>query len=233
MTLKILRLIFLFILSTKLIGQNRHFKLGYKDNGISFGNSKNFNGLRLNVRDKNVNHLNGISISGLLEAKSTNGLAIGLVAASDSTSNGIKIGVLASSSYKQNGIAISGILLNATHFNGIGVSMITMGDTLNGVFIGLYAVAHLNVDDSIKVINGIALGGLGVRAFKMNGVSIAVFQNSFKIQNGVSIGIYNKTNELHGFQFGLINYAGNNRRIFRWTPFFNFNLKRRPAGNSV
>jgi hypothetical protein len=212
MTIKLFRVIITILLSLNVYGQNRHFCLGYECNGICFGNSENCNGIRLNAWDNNVNNINGISISGFCDGKINNGLTIGLIA---------------SSSNKHNGIAISGLILQASKLNGIGASMITFGDTLNGVFIGLYGVAHLNVDDNIKVINGVVFGTWGVRALKMNGLSIGIVQNKFDIQNGVSISIYNKTKELHGFQFGLINYAGNNRRIFRWTPFFNFNLNKK------
>ena len=63
----------------------------------------------------------------------------------------------------------------------------------------------------------------------MKGVSVSlIYGNINDVQQGVSVGAYNITEQLHGFQFGLINYAHNNRKIFRLTPFFNFNLRNKP-----
>jgi hypothetical protein len=81
------------------------------------------------------------------------------------------------------------------------------------------------------VINGVAIGMLDVAARKMNGFSVSLIVSRFDKVNGVSISGINKSEELHGFQFGLINYAGNNKPIFKWIPLVNFNLKK-PETNS-
>jgi len=38
--------------------------------------------------------------------------------------------------------------------------------------------------------------------------------------------LYNRTEELHGLQVGLLNYAGNNPKGLRMLPFVNMHLKK-------
>jgi len=225
--MKLTLTISLLFLTTILFGQNRHLSLGLNGNGICFGNSSKYNGLRLNLWDKNVNSINGLNISGLSKSRKSNGLSIGIVASLDTISNGLKIGGLATYAKRHNGIALSGLFLAGEKYNGIGLSGLSpFADTLNGLFVGLWGVTPWSRYDTIKVINGIAIGGLVVSSSKINGIAIAFLRNSFDKQNGVSISCFNGAEELHGFQFGLLNYAGNNRRLFRWTPFINFNLRK-------
>ena len=81
--------------------------------------------------------------------------------------------------------------------------------------------------DSIDVINGLSMGILiGCHTHKLNGLSVSLFKNVVGIQNGVAISAFNRARELHGIQFGLINYAANNRPLFRYMPFVNFNFKK-------
>ena len=117
----------------------------------------------------------------------------------------------------------------AQKFNGIGLAGLSFyADTLNGLFMGMWGNVYWSRYDTIKKISGVAIGGLINNATKINGLAFSFYANSFDVQNGVSIGSYNRATELHGFQFGLINYAGNNRKLFRWLPFFNVHLKKKP-----
>lgn len=203
----------LILLTTILHGQNNYFNLGLKGNGICAGNSSNYNGIRLNLWDKNVNSINGLTISGLSQCIQ---------------SNGIQIGGLAAYAKKHNGLVISGLFIGGDKYNGVGITGLSpFADTLNGLFVGLWGVTPWSRYDTIHVVNGIAIGGLGVYASKLNGLAIAILRNTFDKLNGVSIACFNTTEEFHGFQFGLLNYAGNNRKLFRWTPFFNFNLRKK------
>lgn len=221
-----LTILFLF-LTTILFGQNRHLSFGLKGNGICFGNSSAYNGIRLNLWDKNVNCINGLNISGLSRSRKLNGFSIGIVASLDTISNGLKIGGLATYAKRHNGIVLSGLFLTGEKYNGIGLAGLSpFADTLNGLFVGLWGVTPWSRYDTIKVINGIAIGGLGVSSSKINGFAMAFLLNSFDKQNGISIALLNETNELHGFQFGLLNHARNNRRLFRWTPLININLRK-------
>ena len=61
----------------------------------------------------------------------------------------------------------------------------------------------------------------------MNGAAVSAIYNQFDTLRGISISTVNLAHQLHGFEFGLINHAGNNRKPFRWTPFFNFNLRKK------
>lgn len=221
---------FLFIIfvliSSFLCGQNGHLSFGIKENGICIGNSINYNGLRLNLWDKNANRINGLNISGYTEHNKSNGISIGILVSGDSVSNGIEIGGFAIKSKKHNGLALAVFGLNGTKLNGVGIGGLhAYADTLNGLFAGAFSVSAKSSEDSLGIINGVAVGG-GVLTSKINGVSIGILANISDIQTGISIGAVNLTKELHGVQFGLINFAFNNRR-FRWTPFLNFNFRKR------
>ena len=225
-----MRLILLKILILSSIisyGQNKHLTIGLKDKGISFGNSKTNYGLRFNIRDRNVNKLWGINISGISESKITNGLTFGLIANYDSISNGILINGLVGESYITNGIVISGLGHVANKFNGIGIGGLAIaGDTLNGLFISPIGVTYWNTE-KIKLVNGIAIGLIiGSNTEKMNGISLSLFNNVCDTLNGVAISAINRTKELHGIQFGLWNVAENNR-IFKRLPILNFNFRRK------
>lgn len=211
-----------------IYGQNRHLNIGSKNNGLILGNSKRNNGLRLNFWDKDVDTINGINISGLSNSSRTNGLSIGLIANFDSTINGMSIAGLTGISKKINGIAIGGIGMVSGKINGLGISGLgVVGDTLNGLFCSYLGYYYLK-RDSTNRINGVTLGILsGSIAKDFNGLSVGIVFNDYIKQNGIAIAAFNKASELHGFQFGLLNYAGNNKKLFRWLPLLNFNLRKR------
>ncbi|MGB2988807.1 MAG: hypothetical protein WBC98_02515, partial [Candidatus Zixiibacteriota bacterium] len=64
--------------------------------GISFGNSKKFDGLRFNLVDKDVEKINGINLTFWIPKKNPdavmNGLAVGLVGLSARELKGISFG---------------------------------------------------------------------------------------------------------------------------------------------
>jgi hypothetical protein len=55
---------------------------------------------------------------------------------------------------------------------------------------------------------------------EFEGFSVALWNEHDSRSRGLSIGLLNRTEELHGVQIGLLNYAGNNRR-YRWLPLVN------------
>jgi hypothetical protein len=55
-------------------------------------------------------------------------------------------------------------------------------------------------------------------------VTIAAYNDIRGSQRGLAIGIYNRAEELHGVQIGLLNRADNNKPPFRWLPIVNLNL---------
>ena len=52
------------------------------------------------------------------------------------------------------------------------------------------------------------------------GLSVAAWNQHHSRMRGLSIGLLNRTENLHGVQIGLLNYAGNNAN-FRWLPLIN------------
>jgi hypothetical protein len=80
-------------------------------------------------------------------------------------------------------------------------------------------------------ISGLALSAGLVTTDKMNGMAASALFNHFDTLHGVSISTVNLVKQLHGFEFGLINHAANNRKPFRWTPFFNFNLRKKATSS--
>jgi hypothetical protein len=226
--MKMIPIVLLVLVSTYLFGQNKHLGLGIKRYGLSIGNSANYNGIRINFEDKNVNEINGLNIAGISDIGKLNGMNIGILFSLDSLSNGIEIGGLSLKFIKHNGFALGTLCLTGEKINGIGITGLALfADTLNGVFVGPIGIMPRHDPDSIRIINGLSIGG-GVIASKMNGVSFGYFGNIFEKLNGVAIGGINLASELHGFQIGLINHAHNNRRFFRWTPIVNFNLRQKP-----
>ncbi|MBP6127759.1 hypothetical protein [Flavobacterium sp.] len=206
------------IISINSVGQKNYLSIGNATNGLCFGNSTQFNGVRFNVIDKNCFKNNGFNLSLISESQLTNGVNLGLLSATHELVNGINIGGLFSSG-SFNGMSITGFMSMSSKINGIGISGINSGDTLNGLMIGLWTI-YAN-----KAINGLAISTFFVHAQQLSGVSFTLLKNEFTIQKGLSFSLFNDAKELHGVQIGLINYAGNNRRFLRWTPLINFNFK--------
>lgn len=209
--------------------QNKHFTLGIEDNGLCFGNSKSTNGIRLNLVDKDVKTINGINATLLNNAERSNGISLTLMSMSDSTlatSNGILLNGLFGYNYKTNGIGLGVLGCRAEKFNGLGVGGLALtGDTLNGLFASLFGTTYWNTE-KIKNINGMAIGlFFGANTDKLNGVAIGG-QNYIGRQSGITIGVVNSAEELHGFQFGLWNIA-KNKKFLRKMPLINFTFRKK------
>jgi hypothetical protein len=111
-----------------------------------------------------------------------------------------------------NGIFMDTSLKTVVH-NGLIVSLFgTFSDQVNGVSIsGLMSAG--------KIINGVSVNLLWNLYYKIDGLSIGVFNSSLEI-NGAQIGIINKTVNLKGIQLGLWN-----RNAKRSLPLINWNFK--------
>jgi hypothetical protein len=183
-----------------------------------YSTAKRVNGISINGIADSMGKSNGIALGGFgSQAQQSNGINIGGIVAMSQKSNGINASFITAIGVRQNGIAASLFFTKVENkLNGIGLTNgILMGDTLNGLSWGGFAVGSPFLDSSTGRISGFALSAIVVGADKMNGVATL---------HGVSISTVNLTKQLHGFEFGLINHAGNNKKPFRWTPFFNFNL---------
>lgn len=209
-----------------LFGQNGHLSIGVKENGLCFGNSKNYNGIRFNFLDKNVSNINGFNLALQTKVLKIDGISVGLFASLDSVINGLQIGGLASVGDKLSGLSISPVLAIHEKINGIDISGFTWFKLTNGVQISLLGTLPMDYMYSRK-INGLGIGGLVFVCEHVNGVSIASLISFADTLNGLSIACWNATNELHGFQFGLLNYAMNNKYPFKKMPLMNFNLRRK------
>ncbi|MGB8952915.1 MAG: hypothetical protein WCC06_09675 [Candidatus Aminicenantales bacterium] len=150
--------------------------------GISFGNSKEFTGLRFNFRDSQVKCVNGINVT-LWQARkdngeaSVNGLSLGLIAGAGRL-NGIQLGLLGVAAEKKMaglslgllgigsggdmvGVNIGGIgagcgqNLIGLNIGGLGVGA---GQDLRGINIGLLGAG------AGRDVAGINIGGLGIGA---------------------------------------------------------------------
>lgn len=209
-----------------LFGQNNHLNFGIKENGICFGNSKNYTGIRFNFRDKNVSNINGLNISGQTGSEKMNGISFGLLASLDSSLNGLQIG-FATGGEVVNGVSIAPAITVHEKINGLAISGIaTWFKTTNGVQISLFGTTSFGFMGS-ELINGLGIGGVTFNCKKVNGVVISSILCYQEELNGVSIACFNATENLNGFQFGLWNYAANNRKLFRRLPIMNFNLRKK------
>lgn len=238
-----LKFVVIFLISyINVFGQNKSFTLGYHDNGIALGNSRNCNGVRINLWDKEVNNVNGFNISAKSYTERTNGFSFGVVANSDDMTNGIKIAGFSNVADEVNGICIAGLATDVTNkINGLGISgFYTFADTMNGVFISLLGIINFN-RDFINVVNGLSVGmftdaenfrglalGFQSRLDTLNGVSMGLVRNESNVANGIQFGMQNKTQDLFGFQIGFWNVA-ENKRHFKKTPIINFNFRKKAS----
>ena len=208
-------------------GQNRHLNLGFGEYGVCLGNSKNYNGLRLNIIDKDVDLLNGLNISLISKYNKTNGIKIAFHSISNQT-NGINLTIWGIDDKISNGIAIA-TGIGGEKLNGFGIGLLGVSaDIINGFyFTGIIGTSNWSTDP-IDRVNGVTIGIIcGIQAEELNGIAIGI-NNSTDLQKGVTIGLLNSTKHLCGIQLGLWNVAENNR-IFRRTPIINFNLRRKAS----
>jgi hypothetical protein len=115
------------------------------------------------------------------------------------------------------GIAIGGAGVVATEGAVRGLAM-SLGrvdaESARGLLFGGYRV-------KAPEIRGAALSVLMTRTAHLRGLAFAGYNEVRGIQRGITIGVFNRADELHGLQIGLLNHAGNNSGIFRWLPLLN------------
>lgn len=122
--------------------------------------------------------------------------------------------------------------LTGLAIGGVGVGA---GGTLRGIAVGGVGVGASQVQGML--LGGVAAGGGEVTGLSiapgyftidhegyLRGVSISAFNHVRGEQYGLTIGIFNYARSLHGIQFGLLNFAGNNRKGVRWLPVLNAHL---------
>jgi hypothetical protein len=162
--------------------------------GISFGNSKNFDGLRLNFQDKEVEKINGINFT-IWKAKSNddavvNGISLGLVMPGAGYLSGIQIGGVGVSAKKEiKGITFgllgagAGESISGISIGGLGIGS---GGDMSGIAIGGFGAGCGGNLTGIAIggfgagcggnITGIALGGFGAGAGgNITGLTFGIF----------------------------------------------------------
>jgi hypothetical protein len=60
-----------------------------------------------------------------------------------------------------------------------------------------------------------------LQAGELRGVALSAYNRVTGVQGGLTVGVLNYARELHGFQVGVVNVAGNNRGLVRVLPVFN------------
>ena len=134
--------------------------LAVNNYGVSFGNSKNFNGLRINFSDREVEKINGVNVT-FWRAKNN----------MEAVVNGVSLGLLRPEAAYLNGIQIGGLGVGAAKgIKGISAGIIgaRSGDSISGITLGGLG------SYSIKNITGITIGGLGAIAIgNINGITIS------------------------------------------------------------
>ena len=209
--------------------------------GLAIGNIPRVNGIRINFRDYHLDEVNGLNLTLWPPQKNhraggiVRGLAFGLTAPTADRIQGISLGGLAvvAGGGSLTGINVGGLAVVAAEGVARGINLgglaVVGVEGVEGLSIGGLAVA------SEEYVRGLSLGGYKVDApvgsgmagavwkvevddFK--GLSVAAWNEHDSRARGLSIGLFNRTEELHGIQIGLLNYAGNNLR-FRWLPVIN------------
>ena len=186
---------------------------------VSQGNSSglNFGGLAT-VSEGNKR---GINIGGLANVAEGNmyGLNLsGLANVSEMNVYGINFAGLAQvAGADLYGLTIAGLAIVAeSNMKGIGVSLgkIAGGYSISGLHFTGYKI-------ETKDLAGISGSIAWIETDYMKGVGISVFNQIRKQQQGITIGLVNFTEVLHGLQIGLINIAENNPAPFKILPVIN------------
>lgn len=196
----------------------QYLSLGSDHGGLCFGNALRYDGVRVGFHDSST-VVNGMNLSCVSHIGSMNGLHIDLLGGGSATTNGVSLAGFVNHSVRINGVALTTIWIGCSRLNGAGTAFFVDVDTLNGFGAG-FAIGPTR-EVAQGRLNGLVIGGL-IAAERTNGLMIAILASRAKRHCGVSVAGFNQATELHGVQFGLLNYAGNNPKLLRWLPFMNF-----------
>jgi hypothetical protein len=202
-----------------------------KKYGISFGNSSEFTGIRINLADKDIKRINGLNVTfwarklkywsdnAQMQKSIVNGISTGIIPTCG-TMNGINTGLLRLVAMKEmNGLSLSVLnLYSKGNINGLSVSgLITQCDILSGLVVSGIAAAGTGG------INGLAIGGVAVSSDRsdingvaatlgiiycgndFNGVAISGIYLKSEMFRGVSIAAYSDSYKMFGLSVALFN----------------------------
>ena len=149
-----------------------------KNYGLSIGNSKGINGIRINFRDKYLQKVNGINFTIWKPKENEN---------ENSVINGFALGIVMPYATKINGFGF-GLALGGGQLNGISFGILGVGADrgINGLGIGGLGIG------SEGNINGIILGGLGIGCEgDTNGILIGETKDGIAIKGEDSVVVSN------------------------------------------
>ena len=98
-----------------------------------------------------------------------------------------------------------------------GLGLVTETRLRGASVAGLGAVAGRGID-------GLAAALVKLDTRDLNGVGVAAWNRVRGRQRGLTVGLFNQVEQLQGVSLGLLNYAGNNHGLARWTPILNLHL---------
>jgi len=156
----------------------KSFDLAINNSGVSFGNSKRFNGLRINFCDSEVEKINGVNVT-IWETQNNknavvNGISLGLWAPGAGYLKGIQIGGIGVKAEKElKGISLaplgvgSGGDISGITIGGLGTGA---GGDIKGITVGLFGVG------AGGDMTGVCIGGFGAGAGgDITGINIGGF----------------------------------------------------------
>lgn len=130
-------------------------------------------------------------------------------------------------------MVVAGLGLGGDNMTGLGLAGLGLGgDNLTGIFaagLGVGADEFTGVGASLlgagaDHLEGALFTGGYLRAIEAAGLTTGAYNHIKKRMTGLQIGLFNRTDELHGVQIGLINYAGNNPRGLQLMPGVNMHF---------
>ena len=214
----------LYLSAQDLSSNCRALNIPLKKYGISFGNSIEFSGIRVNFRDSAVKHVNGlnltfwltrdlnnipvvngINIGFLPTATISQPITVGLYGTGSKTLNGISVGGIAVGTLNANGLIVSGFVIAAGNsISGLSFAPIDIysNNSINGCAVGVASVvAHGN-------INGVVADLGYVKCSKtVSGVTITAGYLNSSIYKGIAIAGFSGSIEMHGLSFAIINHT--------------------------
>ncbi|MDP8238041.1 MAG: hypothetical protein P9X24_03040 [Candidatus Hatepunaea meridiana] len=176
--------------------------------------------------------VNGIGISGIgIAADRIRGLGFGTIGLSCNKLRGIGVGGIGIAASDVKGILIGGVGVASGEMTGLAFGLIGVAiEDFYGISIGGIGIAGDNITGiclsgvgiGADQLNGVFLSGLGIKGKGMQGLGISSYNGIKGVQRGVTIGLLNRADELHGCQIGILNIAHNNSGILKVLPFINF-----------
>jgi hypothetical protein len=124
------------------------------------------------------------------------------------------IGTISSDTFEEEGLQFHGIQAESARWLTLHAIDVDITDDLKG-----YALGGIRVNAG-EIVGVASSAGL-VRARHLRGFSHALVNICDETQTGLTVGIVNFAEELHGVQIGLINIARNNRAGLRVLPIVN------------